>query len=113
MVSRGTAGLLAAAVGIVTSGVALTAEHMAPGPQPDGTGVTPQGWRITPAGTQTDLGSNPLAVALSPNGKVLLVTNGGYNQHSLMVVDPATGAVLQTITAGGGNSGGPWQLEEG
>jgi YVTN family beta-propeller protein len=113
VLSRAIAGLLAAALVIVTSGVAVTAEQMAPGPQPDGTSITPQGWRITPAGTQTDLGSNPLAVALSPNGKVLLVTNGGYNQHSLMVVDPATGAVLQTIKAGGGNSGGPWQLEEG
>jgi YVTN family beta-propeller protein len=83
------------------------------GPRPDGTGVTPQGWRITPAGAQTTLGPGTLAVAMSPRGTLVLAANGGYNHHSLMAIDPATGRVLQTIRASGGNSSGPWQLEEG
>jgi YVTN family beta-propeller protein len=67
------------------------------GPQPDGTSVTPQGWRVTPAGTQTSLGSGPLGIAVSRDGKLALVTNAGYGNHSLMVVHTATGAVVQTI----------------
>jgi YVTN family beta-propeller protein len=69
------------------------------GPQPDGTGVTPEGWRVTPAGTQTRLGNDPLDLAISPDGTLAVVANAGYQNHSLMVVDTATGAVKETIPA--------------
>jgi YVTN family beta-propeller protein len=89
---------LAIVVCAFTTGIAWAATHdLFPGPQPDGSAITPQGWRVTPAGEQTALGSGPLAVAVSPKGKFAIVANAGYGNHSLMVVDTATGAVRQTI----------------
>lgn len=86
------------AVCALATGVAWAATHgLYAGPQADGTSITPQGWRVTPAGDQTALGSGPLAVAVSPNGKFALVANAGYGNHSLMVINSATGAVRQTI----------------
>jgi YVTN family beta-propeller protein len=108
------ASAIAASISVATlMGASAAGLPTVPGPQGDATGVTPQGWRVTPAGRQTALVGNPLAVAVSPDGRLVLVANGGYNQHDLTAVDPGTGRVLQTIDAGGGNSGGPWQLEEG
>jgi YVTN family beta-propeller protein len=91
---------LAAAIAVcaVATGVAWAAtQALHAGFQPGGTAITPQGWRVTPAGKQTALGSGPLAVAVSPNGRFALVANAGYGNQSLMVIDSATGAVRQTI----------------
>jgi len=88
----------ASAVAVVTSATAAGVARLSTGPQPDGTSVTPQGWRVTPAGRQTDLGSGPLDIAVSPAGGIALVANAGYGNHTLMVVDTATGGVIQTIT---------------
>ena len=57
---------------------------------------TPVNQRTTPAGTQVDLpGVRPNALALSPDGK-LLVTSG--LKRELIVVDPATGKILQQVS---------------
>lgn len=88
------AGLVALSAGVAANGAAVAA-----GPQGDGTSVTPQGWRVTPAGEQTNLGPGPMDIAMSPTGSIALVTNAGYTDHSLMVIDSATGKVLQTIRA--------------
>lgn len=69
------------------------------GPQPDGTGVTPEGWRLTPAGSQTNLGNDPLDLAVSPDGSLAIVANAGYQNQSLMVVNTATGTLTETIPA--------------
>src|SRR5215813_4981733 len=87
----------ASAVAVVTSATAAGVARLSTGPQPDGTSVTPQGWRVTPAGRQTELGSGPLDIAISPTGDIALVANAGYGNHTLMVVDTATGDVIQTI----------------
>jgi YVTN family beta-propeller protein len=59
--------------------------------------VTPVNQLVTPAGTQVELpGIRPNALALSPNGK-LLVTAGLTNEMKLIVVDPATGRILQRV----------------
>jgi DNA-binding beta-propeller fold protein YncE len=56
---------------------------------------TPANQIISPAGLQVELpGMRPQAIALSPNGK-LLVTAG--KTPELVVVDPATGNVLQRV----------------
>src|SRR3981081_2367136 len=83
-------------VGVSNNG---SATPITVGPQPDGTSLTPQGWHVTPAGAQTDVGPNPLAAAVSPDGSLVLVANAGYSHHSLMVLDATTGAILQTIGA--------------
>ena len=68
------------------------------------TGQTSQGWALTPAGVQTKVGAGPQAVAVSPNGSMVVVANAGYVGHSLEVIDPKTGTVTQTIAAKGGKS---------
>jgi YVTN family beta-propeller protein len=98
--------LLAAAAPIASAAVSA-------GPQPGGGSITPEGWSVTPAGTQTTLGPGPVAAAMSPTGSVLLVENAGYWQHSLMVVDPATGGVVQTLDENGANAQGPWSIASG
>lgn len=56
--------------------------------------LTPNGQRLTPAGRQVELpGMRPQALALSPDAR-LLATAG--KDHSLALIDPATGRVLQT-----------------
>ena len=58
--------------------------------------ITPVNQLVTPAGTQVALpGMRPNALALSPDGK-LLVTAG--LTHELVVLDPATGQILQHVT---------------
>ena len=57
---------------------------------------TPVNQVVTPAGRQVELpGMRPQAIALSPNGRVL-VTAG--KTHNLVVLDPATGEVVQRLT---------------
>ena len=57
--------------------------------------VTPVNQLVTPAGTFIELpGMRPQALALSPNGK-LLVTAG--LTHELVVLDPATAKILQRV----------------
>jgi len=105
---------LTVAVAVAASIASAGAGPLAPGPGPNGTAVTPQGWAITPAGHRTPLGPGPLAVASSPRGNLVLVADGGYTDHALLAVDPATGAVIQKIKAPGGKAtGGPWNLSEG
>ncbi len=56
---------------------------------------TPVNQVLTPAGLQVELpGMRPQALALSPNGK-LLVTAG--KTHELVVIDPASGNILQRV----------------
>jgi YVTN family beta-propeller protein len=57
---------------------------------------TPVNQLVTPAGTLVELpGLRPLALALSPDGE-LLVTAG--LTHEVVVVDPATGKILQHVS---------------
>ena len=66
--------------------------------------VTPANQLVTPAGTQVELpGIRPNALALSPDGKIL-VTAG--LTHELIVVDPATGKILQRVALPSGRSAG-------
>ena len=56
---------------------------------------TPVNQLVTPAGIQVELPRvRPNALALSPDGKIL-VTAG--LTHELIVVDPATGKILQHV----------------
>jgi YVTN family beta-propeller protein len=104
---------LGIAVLVLAGALAAIPNRLVTGPKPDGTSVTPQGWRITPAGTQIEVGPGPMAIASSPKGDLLLVTTGGYQDHSLLVVNPKDGKVRQGFRAQGGDSKGWWQWEEG
>ena len=57
--------------------------------------VTPVNQMVTPAGVQVELpGLRPQAIALSPNGRLLVVAG---KTSELVVVDPATGKILQRV----------------
>jgi DNA-binding beta-propeller fold protein YncE len=63
---------------------------------------TPANQILTPAGLQVELpGMRPQALALSPNGR-LLVTAG--KSHELVVLDPANGKVLQHVPLPGSDA---------
>jgi YVTN family beta-propeller protein len=57
----------------------------------------PTGRVLDPAGTAADLGSMPLAMTLSPDGRKVLVLLNGYREQGVQVVDRATGRVDQTL----------------
>src|SRR5881394_999911 len=49
--------------------------------------LLPNGWKIAPAGRHITVGDLPLAMAESPDGGTLVITNNGYDKPSLTVVD--------------------------
>jgi DNA-binding beta-propeller fold protein YncE len=63
-------------------------EHV--GKLPDGSFLLNSGWVIHPVGTQVDVDTFPMRSVLSPDGKYLLVLNGGYNPPSISVIDVAS-----------------------
>ncbi|MFA6035187.1 MAG: YncE family protein, partial [Myxococcota bacterium] len=65
----------------------------------DGVGILPSGRAITPEGLQTKVGLFPGNMVMTPDGKTLIISNNGYSQNSIMLVDTSTGAVRQTIPA--------------
>src|SRR5215469_12433418 len=76
-------------------GAALLCSQPAPreqvGPLPGGGFLLNSGWRLEPAGKQVPLDTFPMATALSPDGKYLLVLNGGYKPPTVAVLEAATG----------------------
>ncbi len=57
----------------------------------------PTGKRLDPAGVSHELGSMPLAIALSPAGDRLIVLLNGWREQGVQVVDRASGRVVQTL----------------
>ena len=72
------------------------------GPLPGGGFLLNSGWRITPAGKQVPLDTFPMSSALSPDGRYLLVLNGGYRPPSISVIDTGTGAVVSNTAMADG-----------
>src|SRR6516165_1739836 len=66
------------------------------GPLSGGGYLLNSGWRLEPAGRQIPLDTLPMASALSPDGKYLLVLTGGYNPPSVSVIETASGRVTGT-----------------
>lgn len=59
------------------------------GRQGDGSVILPGGRKLTPAGTVLDLGGFPLALRLLPGDRYAVVTDGGYGDEALRIVDLA------------------------
>lgn len=80
---------------VLVSAALLLSSQPAPreqvGPLPNGGFLLNSGWRIQPAGRQVDLDTFPMATALSPDHKYLLVLNGGYRPPSISVLEASTG----------------------
>ena len=67
------------------------------GPLPGGGFLLNSGWRLEPAGREIPLDTLPLATALSPDGKYLLVLHCGYRPPSIAVLDAQTGQQVSTV----------------
>jgi YVTN family beta-propeller protein len=68
------------------------------GPLPNGGFLLNSGWRLRPAGRQVPASTLPMSAAVSPDGKYLLVLNGGYLPPSIAVIDTATERELGRTT---------------
>ena len=64
------------------------------GPLPGGGFLLNSGWRVAPVGKQVPVDTFPMATALSPDGRHLLVLNGGYNPPSISVIETASAREL-------------------
>ena len=64
---------------------------------PSGPRRLPTGRTLDPAGVSYDLGSMPLAMALSPDKDRVVVLLNGWREQGIQVVDRPSGRVLQTI----------------
>jgi len=84
--------LLASACGSPSSQVKASVAAQ----EPSGAPRLPTGARLDPAGVSYDLGSMPLAMALSPEKDRVIVLLNGWRQQGIQVVDRASGRVLQT-----------------
>src|SRR5438552_9699176 len=66
------------------------------GPLPGGGFLLNSGWRLDPVGKQVPLDTLPMSSVLSPDGKYLLVLNGGYRPPSISVIEIAGARVVST-----------------
>lgn len=86
--------------------VAMLGSQPAPreqvGPLPGGAFLLNSGWRLDPAGRQVTLDTLPMSTALSPDGKYLLVLNGGYRPPSVSVIDTSSGRVTGSVPVADG-----------
>ena len=64
------------------------------GPLPSGGFLLNSGWRLQPAGKQLPLDTFPMATALSPDGRYLLVLHAGYQPPSIAVIETGSAAVI-------------------
>ncbi|MCU1238705.1 MAG: beta-propeller repeat protein [Candidatus Solibacter sp.] len=86
--------------------VAMVSSQPAPreqvGPLPNGSFLLNSGWRLDPVGRQVALDTFPMSSALSPDGKYLLVLNGGYKPPTVSVIETATGQVTGSVRVADG-----------
>lgn len=57
----------------------------------------PNGWSLTPAGKSLPLGDLPLNIAVSPNKKLLAVTNNGQSTQSIQLIDAVNDKMLHSV----------------
>src|ERR1035441_2269720 len=81
--------------------VALLTSQPAPreqvGPLPGGAFLLSSGWRLDPGARQVPPDPPPMSPAPSPDGKYLLVLNGGFNPPSVSAIETASGRVTATV----------------
>jgi DNA-binding beta-propeller fold protein YncE len=86
--------------------VAMLGSQPAPreqvGPLPGGAFLLNSGWRLDPVGRQVPLDTLPMSTALTPDGKYLLVLNGGYRPPSVSVIETSSGRVTGSVPVADG-----------
>src|SRR5476651_2577529 len=68
-----------------------------PGALGGGITLLPNGWKIAPAGRHVQVGSLPLAMVESPDGRTLFIASNGYLKPSIIAVDIKTQRVIDTL----------------
>src|SRR4051794_40161815 len=63
--------------------------------QPSAEHRLPTGVRLDPAGRSTPVGNMPLAATASPDGRVLVLSLGGWRQQGIQILDRRSGTVVQ------------------
>jgi DNA-binding beta-propeller fold protein YncE len=84
-----------------------------PGLQRTGETLLPNGWRISPAGRHVSVGDLPLNMALSPDGRYIIITNDGWTKPSLTVFDTKTQMVINRASVDNAWLGLAWQPDGG
>jgi DNA-binding beta-propeller fold protein YncE/phospholipase C len=83
-------------IGLVSLAALLTSQttpREQVGPLSTGGFLLASGWKLEPAGKQIPLSTMPMASVVTPDGKYMLVLNGGYRPPTIHVIDTATGTV--------------------
>ncbi|MBO0860231.1 MAG: beta-propeller fold lactonase family protein, partial [Chloracidobacterium sp.] len=71
-------------------------ERKSPGKSDSGT-LLPNGWTLTPEGAQIPVSDLPLNMALSSDGRYLLVTTNGDGDQTIEIIDLQKGQSEQTL----------------
>src|SRR5579864_1175370 len=88
-------------IGLAVLAFALAAVACAVGtfsaPRAAQVAVLPNGWHVTPAGSSIlPLGTLPLRLAQDPVGRWLAISNAGFGDLSIDVVNEDTGKIVDT-----------------
>ncbi len=59
--------------------------------------LLPNGWSLSPAGKKLALGDLPLNLLVSPTGKFIAVTNNGQSKQSIMLLDPVSESIIDSV----------------
>ncbi len=96
---KSSTGLLIASFFGLALAVGFSARQItAVGRRADGSIVLPNGWELSPAGNIVDLpGDFPQNVEFLEGGKYALVNTAGFHDHSLNLIEVASGKLVQTI----------------
>jgi YVTN family beta-propeller protein len=87
---------------VVASAIYMRAQTSAapatgvPGLQSDGSILLANGWRIAPAGRTLKVGTLPLNVVISPDGRYAIATNDGIMRPTFSVIDIASWTIKST-----------------
>jgi YVTN family beta-propeller protein len=72
-------------------------EYRLPGLLSEGEVLLPNRWVLTPVGDQIQVGDLPLGMTLSPDGKLLAVTNNGWGNQFVSIIDTTLGSEIQRL----------------
>jgi YVTN family beta-propeller protein len=92
----------AALMFVVASAIYMRAQTTAapatgvPGALADGSTLLANGWRIAPAGRTLKVGTLPMNIVVSPDGRYAVVTNNGVTRPSFTVIDIASWTIKST-----------------
>lgn len=101
------AGVVSPATGQKRAAGAVSTPVVVPGKKADHT-LLFNGWKLTPAGRHIPTGDMLLGGAISPDGRLLAISNCGYNTHALNIVDLTTEKMVAQIKLPRAWNGAAW-----